>query len=79
MLSVVVAIDDLLMSVVASIVAALAVTIALSLAIWGATKYVDFHGEGRETAAAMALGVGGLGLLLTAVIVVAGLALMIAG
>ncbi len=79
MFGVLVSIDDLLMSVAASVVAAIAVTIVVSLAIWGTTKYVDYHGEGRETAAAMALGVGGLGLVLTVAIVITGIALMVAG
>ncbi len=79
MIAVVVAIDDLLMSVAASIVAALAVTIVVSVAIWGVTKYVDFHQEGRETAAMAALGIGAVGLVLTVGIVVTGIALMVAG
>lgn len=79
MLSIVVALDDLLMSVVASAVAAIAVTIVVSIGIWGATKYVDYHQEGRMAAAWSSLFVGGLGLLLTVAIIIAGIGLMVAG
>lgn len=79
MLSVIVAIDDLLLSIAASVVAALTVAIVLSAAIWGVTKYVDYHQEGRGVAAMAALGVGGTGLVLTVAVVAGGIALMIAG
>jgi len=79
MLAVLVAVDDLLMSVAASVVAAVAVTVVVSLAIWGTTKYVDFHQEGRQGAAVAALGVGGLGLVLTVAIIATGIVMMVAG
>lgn len=79
MLSIIVAIDDLLWSIAASVVAGIAVTIVVSAAIWGTTRYVDYHDEGREGAALAALVTGILGLILTVAIVITGIGLMVAG
>ncbi|MCO5316071.1 MAG: hypothetical protein M9938_07910 [Solirubrobacterales bacterium] len=79
MLGVVVAIDELLMSVVASAVAGVAVTVVVSVAIWGVARYVDYHDDGRQGAAIAALLTGILGLILTAAIIISGIALMVAG
>lgn len=77
MLAVIVSTDDLLMSIAASIVAGIAVTVVVSVAIWGAARYVDFHDEGRQGSALAALFIGILGLILTVVIVVVGIGLMV--
>lgn len=79
MFAVIVAIDDLLMSIVASVVAGLAVAVVVSVAIWGTTRYVDYHDEGRQGVAVAALVIGILGLVLTAAIIIAGIGLMVAG
>ncbi len=79
MLAILVSADDLLMSVAASVVAGIAVAVVVSVAIWGAVKYVDFHDEGRQTAAIGALLTSIVGLLLTAAIIVTGIGLMVAG
>lgn len=79
MLAIIVALDDLLMSMAASVVAGIAVTVVVSVAIWGTTKYVDAHEEGRRAAAAGALVAGILGLALTMAIVITGIGLMVAG
>lgn len=78
MLAALVNTGDLLMTIVAAIVASLAVSLVASLGIWGATKYVDFSQEGRTVPAALALGVGGLGLVATLAIIGAGLFVMVA-
>lgn len=79
MVSIIVALDELLMSVAASVIAGIAVTVVVSAAIWGTTRYVDYHEEGRQTAALAALITGILGLILTAAIIVTGIGLMVAG
>mgnify|MGYP001232343087 CR=1 FL=1 len=70
---------DLLMTIAASFVAGLGVALVSSLSIWGGAKYVDYSQEGRTMVAAMALGVGVLGLLATVGIIVLGIYLMVAG
>lgn len=79
MVSIIVALDELLMSVAASVIAGIAVTVVVSAAIWGTTRYVDYHEEGRQTAALAALITGILGLILTVAIIVTGIGLMVAG
>lgn len=79
MFAIIVSLDDLLMSIAASVVAGIAVAVVVSVAIWGTTKYVDFHDEGRQVAAVGALTAGVFGLVLTVAIVVTGIGLMVAG
>ena len=66
-------------SVAAGAIAAIALTIVVSLGIRGTAKYVDYHQEGRMTAAYMSLAVGGLAVLLTAAMIILGIYLMVAG
>lgn len=47
-------------------------------AIWGCPT-VDYHDDGRQGAAIAALLTGILGLILTAAIIISGIALMVAG
>lgn len=79
MIAIIVDLDELLFSVAAAIVAGIAVTVVVSMAIWGTTRYVDYHDEGRGRAAIGALAVGIVALLLTAVIVLGGILLMVKG
>lgn len=79
MLSVIVAINDLLLSIAASVVAGIAVTVVVSAAIWGTTRYVDYQDDGRQGPAVAALLTGILGLVLTVAIVVIGIGLMVRG
>jgi len=79
MLAMIVAIDDLLMSMAASVVAGIAVTVVVSVAIRGAARYVDYQEEGRTVPALASLLLAVLGLVLTVAIVVTGIALMVAG
>jgi len=66
-------------SVAAGAVAAIALTIVVSLGIRGTAKYVDYSQEGRMAAAYGSLAVGGLAVVLTAVMIVTGIFLMVAG
>jgi len=64
-------------TVIAAFVGAMAVALVASLGIWGMTRYVDLHQEGRTASAGLALAVGGLGLLATIGIIVLGIYLMV--
>lgn len=79
MFAIIVALDDLLMSIAASVIAGIAVTVVVSIAIWGMARYVDFHDADRQVAAMAALVTGIAGFVLTLAIVVTGIGLMVAG
>lgn len=66
-------------SVAAGAIAAIALTIVVSLGIRGTAKYVDYSLEGRMGVAYLSLAVGGLSVVLTAVMIVTGIYLMVAG
>jgi hypothetical protein len=69
--------NDLLGAAAASVVVVVAFAFAVSLAILGASKYVDFGTGGRATAAYGSLVVVLLGSLVAVVIVAVGLYVMI--
>lgn len=71
--------NNLLSAVVASLVAAVAFTTVVSLAILGASKFVDYGTEGRTAAAYSSLVLALLASLVALLIVAAGLYLMVTG
>lgn len=71
--------NDLLSAVVASMVAAIAFTTVISLAILGASKFVDYGTDGKTAAAYASLTLAFLASLVALSIVAAGLYLMISG
>jgi hypothetical protein len=71
--------DDLLLTAVASLAVAAAFTLAVSLAILGASKYVDFGRGGRSTAAYGSLFIVLLASLVALAIVAFGLYLVVTG
>lgn len=78
LLATVVNTHELLMTVAAAFVSALAVALAASVGIWGVTKYIDFHQDGRAVLSVLALGLGVIGLLAMITIMALGIFLMVA-
>jgi hypothetical protein len=76
MLAVVVEMEELLHTVLASVVAGVGITVVFSVGIWGAARFVDLSRDERPIAAAAAGVVGALGLALTLAAVAVGLVVM---
>ncbi len=67
---------ELAQSVIASVVAGVGVTVVFSVAIWGATRFVDLRRDERAVAAAGAAALAALALAATAAAVVIGIVVM---
>jgi hypothetical protein len=76
MIATIVHTEELLKTVVAAVVVGLGVTFAFSVAIWGASQFVELSRNERPVAAAMAGVVGGLALACVAGAVIAGIIVM---
>ena len=68
--------QELLEAVAASVIAGVGVTIVFSIAVYGATRFVDLSRDDRPLAAGAAAAVAGLALLATLAAVVVGLIVM---
>ena len=76
MIATVVETKDLLQTVLFSTVAGVGLTAAFSMAIWGATRFVDLSGDKRPLAAALAAFLAVVCLLVCLAAVVFGLIVM---
>ena len=75
-MAVVVEIEEVWQTVVASVVAGVGVTVIFSVAIWGAARFVDLSRDERPLAAGAAAVLGALALALTLASVAFGIVVM---